>query len=593
MGNWFNKIVNTTGYNPFSAKAAIAKAASPLVEEGIVDLNTGINAVVHNDPKAREELKKYHETAGKIAGISLAAASTAGTALTYGIWPTIASEVSSMAGGYALGKVGEKIDEKYDTQWVAPLLTTVGGVVSGVGGWKGAIKATGTGKVNPKLVTKEFVKEQVAPDMMNTQVAKTKLPQQALPYNVGWAPAQTSTWYHHSNTPVTEFKVPFKERWDVVNHGADPNLIWLTKENGTAGMMAERPYHQQFSVILKKPMVQVGEVPTIPGQKNTSRNAIVARARDAGADAVIFDGIADNKLKGQQVVAVMGDKTTPTHIKDPKVLFSTGRGIADVDFEDIAKYREYLEQHGVPSKSIDQWLTDAANGGDWGKREYENWVNRPLFSDFDYPKATPQSARSRAANLIWHPSYLQRWTSRYPGNYGNIIGKKLTGMTNKVIEVPISTDKLGNYPGKRGAYFKPFDRIYYNPDLARDLDLTEELIHSTDDYIYITVPKTDQKININAHLYTFPEDANSELRFPSEQRAKSLIGVYDMIERGLNPNNPQHVTDYLQSEKLPKAVKMLQEQFDPEQVKKMLLNMKTLIPTAGVAGVSATQSKEK
>lgn len=118
--------------------------------------------------------------------------------------------------------------------------------------------------------------------------------------------------------------------------------------------MAERPYHQQFSVILKKPMVQVGEVPTIPGQKNTSRNAIVARARDAGADAVIFDGIADNKLKGQQVVAVMGDKTTPTHIKDPKVLFSTGRGIADVDFEDIAKYREYLEQHGVPSKSIDQ-----------------------------------------------------------------------------------------------------------------------------------------------------------------------------------------------------------------------------------------------
>lgn len=41
--------------------------------------------MVHNDPKAREELKKYHETAGKIAGISLAAASTAGTALTYGI----------------------------------------------------------------------------------------------------------------------------------------------------------------------------------------------------------------------------------------------------------------------------------------------------------------------------------------------------------------------------------------------------------------------------------------------------------------------------------------------------------------------------
>ena len=97
----------------------------------------------------------------------------------------------------------------------------------------------------------------------------------------------------------------------MVNHDADPNLIWLTKEDGTAGMMAERPYHQQFEVALKKPMVQVGEVQTIPGQKNTSRNAIVKTARDMGADAVIFDGIADNKLHGQQVVSVFGDKVTP------------------------------------------------------------------------------------------------------------------------------------------------------------------------------------------------------------------------------------------------------------------------------------------
>lgn len=81
--------------------------------------------------------------------------------------------------------------------------------------------------------------------------------------------------------------------------------------------MAERPYHTKFEVNLKKPMVQVGEVKAIPGQKNTSRNAIVKTARDMGADAVIFDGIADNKLRGQKVVAVMGDKTTPTHIEYP------------------------------------------------------------------------------------------------------------------------------------------------------------------------------------------------------------------------------------------------------------------------------------
>lgn len=78
--------------------------------------------------------------------------------------------------------------------------------------------------------------------------------------------------------------------------------------------MAERPYHQQFEVTLKKPMVQVGEVKTIKGQKNTSRNAIVKQARDMGADAGIFDGIADNKLQGQQVVAVMGDRATPMYV---------------------------------------------------------------------------------------------------------------------------------------------------------------------------------------------------------------------------------------------------------------------------------------
>lgn len=92
--------------------------------------------------------------------------------------------------------------------------------------------------------------------------------------------------------------------------------------------MAERPYHQQFKVALKKPMVQVGEVQTIPGQKNTSRNAIVKTARDMGADAVIFDGIADNKLQNQQVIAVFGDKIKPLSTEPTiRVFKDTGLGL--------------------------------------------------------------------------------------------------------------------------------------------------------------------------------------------------------------------------------------------------------------------------
>lgn len=93
-------------------------------------------------------------------------------------------------------------------------------------------------------------------------------------------------------------------------------------------MMAERPYHQQFKVALKKPIVQVGEVRTIQGQKNTSRNAIVKQARDMGADAVIFDGIADNKLTNQQVIAVLGDKITPSiRPTTIRVFSNTGLGL--------------------------------------------------------------------------------------------------------------------------------------------------------------------------------------------------------------------------------------------------------------------------
>lgn len=113
-------------------------------------------------------------------------------------------------------------------------------------------------------------------------------------------------------------------------------------------MMAERPYHQQFEVTLKKPMVQVGEVQTIPGQKNTSRNEIVKTARDMGADAVIFDGIADNKLQGQKVIAVMGDKTTPIHIDNKTPKIETINGYYNKATEEDFKFFDDLINTATP-----------------------------------------------------------------------------------------------------------------------------------------------------------------------------------------------------------------------------------------------------
>lgn len=112
------------------------------------------------------------------------------------------------------------------------------------------------------------------------------------------------TAYHQSSTPITKFKFPFKERWDVRTHGADPNGAFFTvgKPAGS-GFLAERPYTGQFHIKVQKPLIQTGELsgPT----KNGLRNAIVRRARRDGADAVFFDGIADNQLQNQQILFAM------------------------------------------------------------------------------------------------------------------------------------------------------------------------------------------------------------------------------------------------------------------------------------------------
>lgn len=124
--------------------------------------------------------------------------------------------------------------------------------------------------------------------------------QNILAGKIGWAPRTTETLYHHSNAPLSELDPMFKS-WDVVERGAPRGKVWLTEDSGTAGFLAERPYHQTAEVTLTKPMVQVGEA--IGNGKNAVRNNIVRFAQDAGADGIQFKGIADNQLVNQNVTA--------------------------------------------------------------------------------------------------------------------------------------------------------------------------------------------------------------------------------------------------------------------------------------------------
>lgn len=229
------------------------------------------------DPEKQAEFKRNGEM---VAGIGSTIATLPFTAGTLGWIPAITTTATGAAGGYAGAysgqQLGQYFDNKYETN-TTPWLSTIGGLAGGILG--GGLGHKGWKEVtNQYLINKAFKSGQLK-----------------------YGQPTTYTAYHQSSTPITKFKFPFKERWDVRTHGADPNGAFFTVgEPAAAGFLAERPYTGQFHVKVQKPLIQTGELsgPT----KNSLRNAIVRRARKNGADAVFFDGIADNQLQNQKIL---------------------------------------------------------------------------------------------------------------------------------------------------------------------------------------------------------------------------------------------------------------------------------------------------
>lgn len=60
-------------------------------------------------------------------------------------------------------------------------------------------------------------------------------------------------------------------------------------------------------------MIQTGEIPSVVGGKNNLRNDIVKYGKEHGADAFVFNGIADNQLPVTSVLMTT-DKAVPTYL---------------------------------------------------------------------------------------------------------------------------------------------------------------------------------------------------------------------------------------------------------------------------------------
>ena len=217
-------------------------------------------------------------------------------------------------------------------------------------------------KVTPKLASK--AKGRVLASRLR-QVKDFKIPY-IFPGQLGWSPAETRTVWHRTNNPNFKIKRKFKGRWDAKEHGAPENGLWVS-EKKDIGFMNDRPILVQLQQTLKKPMVQIGDIPT--QGKNKLRNQILREAEQSGADAVKFQGIKDNKASNQNV----------TFIFDP--VASTTMPLKNQSLLDSPEYRQLQLQRILEEvDSGRKFLREYLKSPKWGERASKHMSRQEAYN---------------------------------------------------------------------------------------------------------------------------------------------------------------------------------------------------------------------
>ena len=209
-------------------------------------------------------------------------------------------------------------------------------------------------KVAPKLASKA---KGILLASRLRQVKDFKTPY-IFPGQLGWSPAETRTVWHRTNNPNFKIKRVFEGRWDAKEHGAPKNGLWVS-EKKDIGCMNDRPILIQLQQILKKPMVQIGDIPA--QGKNKLRNHILREAEQSGADAVKFQGIKDNKASNQNVTFIF-DPIASTTIP-PKEMRAFKEQITKLTPQQIGQEAKEGVRDVMMWYRSPQWETRAASRG--------------------------------------------------------------------------------------------------------------------------------------------------------------------------------------------------------------------------------------
>ena len=216
-------------------------------------------------------------------------------------------------------------------------------------------------KISPKLASK--AKGRLLASRLK-QIKDFKTPY-IFPGQLGWSPAETRTVWHRTNNPNFKVKRVFEGRWDAKEHGAPKNGLWVS-EKKDIGFMNDRPILVQLQQTLKKPIVQIGDIPT--QGKNNMRNYILREAEQSGADAVKFQGIKDNKTSNQNV----------TFIFDPTA--STIMPLKNQSLLDSPEYRQLqLQRIWEEVDSGRKFLREYLKSPKWGERASKHMSGQEAF----------------------------------------------------------------------------------------------------------------------------------------------------------------------------------------------------------------------
>ena len=333
----------------------------------------------------------------------------------------------------------------------------VGGSVAGAaisGAWRAAKAAVTGSKLYRSYKISKAINKAVK------QGAYVQPSEAVFPGQVGWAPKTRVSGYHASNEENLQPDFWFNG-W-AQQRGAPRGFYIAGGDAPEGGFLSKRPYVHSVETEFEKPMVQVGDIPTQPGVKNTTRNSIEQQARSMGADGIIYQDIKDNQLAHQHIA-----KTLHPDVKvnvQQKAIGPTEYDVA----EEVGSFGgNVVKQNKVRGRGVRQNTNGTINVEPEPVVKYNNQTALP-------PKVGADALVDSKGNVNMHhlANLIKQFYKKYPnaGDFREIKNSGLGGETNLWEHIRDVVRSAQAAPVPKGSTRQEFIQAALLHDIGKTLD---------------------------------------------------------------------------------------------------------------------------